>query len=115
MKTARAFVAALAVAAGAAALAHARLEQTVPADGSVIKSTPAELVLRFSEPAQLTALAIQKEGGALQKLASPAGTAQSRIVVPLPALVPGHYVVSWRALGADGHVVPGQVHFTITQ
>jgi methionine-rich copper-binding protein CopC len=106
---------ALGLAAGVTALAHAHLQQSLPSDGSVVRSAPAELVLRFSEPAQLTALAIEQEGGAKQKLAPPSGQPQARIVVPLPLLTPGRYVVSWRALSADGHVVPGQVHFTLTQ
>jgi methionine-rich copper-binding protein CopC len=98
-----------------AALAHAHLEQSMPADGSVLRNAPAELVLHFSEPAQLTALAIEKEGGASQKLAVPAGKSQAQIVVPLPALSPAHYVVSWRVMSSDGHVVHGQVHFTLAQ
>jgi methionine-rich copper-binding protein CopC len=70
--------------------------------------------LSVSEAAQLTALAIARAGGAKQKLTAPAA-AQARIRVPLPALAAGDYVVSWRALGADGHLVPGQIHFTITR
>jgi methionine-rich copper-binding protein CopC len=106
---------ALALGAGAAALAHTHLEQSTPADGSVLRSAPAEFVLHFSEPAQLTALAVEKEGGASQKLALPAGKLQAQIAVPLPALSPARYVISWRAMSADGHVVHGQVHFTLAQ
>ncbi|HKD54257.1 MAG TPA: copper resistance CopC family protein [Steroidobacteraceae bacterium] len=115
MRKGRAFFPALAVAASAVALGHAHLEQSVPADGSVVSRAPTQLVLRFSEPAQLTALAIEKEHGARQKLPAPAGKPQAQIVVPLPTLAPGSYVVSWRAVAADGHVVPGQVHFTLSQ
>jgi methionine-rich copper-binding protein CopC len=85
-----------------------------PADGSQVTAAPTELVLSFSEAAQLTALAIARAGGATQKLTAPAAS-QARIRVPLPALAAGDYVVSWRALGADGHLVPGQIRFTITR
>lgn len=115
MIKARAFFLVLGALAGAAALAHAHLEQSVPADGSVVNRAPTQLVLRFSEPAQLSALAIEKEHGAKQKLPPPTDKPQAQIVVPLPALAPGRYVVSWRAVAADGHVVPGQVHFTLSQ
>jgi len=115
MNRARAFLLALGLVVGEAALAHAHLEQSVPADGSVVSRAPTQLVLRFSEPAQLTALAIEKEHGAKQKLPPPADKPLAQIVVPLPALAPGRYVVSWRAVAADGHVVPGQVHFTLSQ
>lgn len=91
--------------------AHAHLEQAVPADNSVTGSAPTALVLHFSESTRLTALTIQKDGGPRQKLAPP-DKSQPKITVPLPALTPGHYTVSWRALSADGHVVPGQLRFT---
>jgi methionine-rich copper-binding protein CopC len=96
----------------AVALAHAHLTGSSPADGSHVADAPTTLVLSFSEAARLTALAIAREGGAKQKLTAPAG-AQARIRVTLPALAAGDYVVSWRALGADGHLVPGQIRFTI--
>lgn len=115
MTTARAFFLVLGVVTCAAAFGHAHLEKSVPADGSVVSRAPTQLVLQFSEPAQLTALAIEKEHGAKQKLPPPADKPQAEIVVPLPALAPGRYVVSWRAVAADGHVVPGQVHFTLNQ
>jgi methionine-rich copper-binding protein CopC len=95
------------------ALAHAHLERSTPTDGSVLSAAPAELVLSFSEAAQLTALAIEKQGGAKQKIAPLPQQPQTRIVVPLPALTPGSYLVTWRVVGADGHVVPGQIRFTL--
>ena len=94
--------------------AHAHLEEAVPADHSVTSTSPAALVLRFSEPARLTALWIAPDGATKRKLPTPEES-RARIVVTLPALDPGHYVVSWRALGGDGHVVPGQIHFTLTR
>jgi methionine-rich copper-binding protein CopC len=97
----------------AVAGAHAHLLEAVPADQAVLHSAPRELTLRFSEPAQLTALALEHDGGAPAALSLPAGQAQ-RIVVTLPALAPGHYRVSFRALSADGHIVPGQVRFTLS-
>ena len=96
-------------------LAHAHLEQAQPADGSVLSSAPADLVLRFSEKARLTALWIRHDGGARQKVTPLPGEAQTRITVALPALTPGSYVISWRLVSADGHVVPGQIRFTLSR
>jgi hypothetical protein len=31
-----------------------------------------------------------------------------------PKLSPGAYVVNWRAVGADGHVMSGKVRFTVS-
>ncbi|HXW75561.1 MAG TPA: copper resistance CopC family protein [Steroidobacteraceae bacterium] len=94
--------------------AHAHLQQSSPADGSVLNAAPAQLVLHFSEAARLTGLWIES-GGARQAVGSLPDTAQATIVVPLPPLTPGSYVVSFRALGADGHVVPGEIRFTFNR
>lgn len=94
--------------------AHAHLEEASPAQGSILHAAPQQLVLRFSEPARLTTLTLEREGAARQKIAPLPTESQARIVVPLPALAAGHYRLSWRALSADGHVVPGELHFTLT-
>jgi len=106
---------ALLLAASGAALSHAHLERASPADGSVMSGAPQNLRLEFSEAAQLTALWIARDGGPRRKLAPLPQQAQQQIVVPLPQLSPGSYVVSWRAVGADGHVVPGQIRFTLSR
>jgi methionine-rich copper-binding protein CopC len=104
----------LLVAGTSCAQAHARLQQSVPADGSTLTSAPAGLVLRFSESVRLASLWIAREEGSRQKLVSPVEP-QTKIAVALPPLVPGRYVVGWRAVGADGHVVPGQIRFTLAR
>ena len=96
------------------AQAHAHLQQSVPADGSSITSAPAGLMLSFSESVRLASLWIVRNEGSRQKLPPP-GQQQLKIAVVLPPLAPGRYVVGWRAIGADGHVVPGQIRFTLTR
>ena len=95
------------------ALAHAHLTHSSPADGEALPLAPHALELRFSEAAQLTALWIQKAGEPRQKLGPYPTQSQEHLRVGLPPLTPGKYVVSWRALSADGHVAEGQLHFTI--
>ncbi len=94
------------------ALAHAHLQKAVPANDAVVKASPASVVLTFSEAARLTACWLQKVDGPKQKIAGPAN-ASREISVPLPQLQPGSYVLSWRVVGDDGHVVPGQTRFTV--
>jgi methionine-rich copper-binding protein CopC len=93
--------------------AHAHLQKSSPADGSVITTSPSNLVLNLSEPARLTTLSIQKGSEPKQDLKPLPGTAAQQISVPLPPLTPGIYSVSWRAVGDDGHVMPGTLHFTV--
>jgi methionine-rich copper-binding protein CopC len=100
--------------AGAAAMAHAHLQKAVPADGGVVTASPANVVLSFSEPAHLTACWLQKGDGPKQKIGSLPTAPARQISVPLPQLAPGTYVVSWRAVGDDSHIVPGQIHFTVS-
>ena len=44
---------------------------------------------------------------------SPPSEPQLRLSVPLPPLPPGSYRLRWRALSRDGHVVPGEIRFSI--
>lgn len=113
MKLASALVPLVLTLASTAALAHAHLQKASPADGSVITTAPQSVVLEFSEPARLATLWITRDGGSRSKLAPLPQQPQQRIAVTLPELVPGTYVVSWRVVGADGHVVPGQIRFTL--
>jgi methionine-rich copper-binding protein CopC len=97
------------------AQAHAHLLEATPADGSEIHAAPTELVLHFSENARLIVLWIAKDRGSPQRVVPLPEEAQARIVVALPPLADGHYTVSWRALSADGHVVPGRIRFTLNR
>ena len=98
---------------GVTAGAHAHLQESSPADNSVITTSPANLVLNFSEAARLTALSIQKDNEPERKLQPPSAAAAQQISVPLPQLAPGSYSVSWHVLSEDGHVMSGTVHFTL--
>jgi methionine-rich copper-binding protein CopC len=96
------------------ASAHAHLQKSTPDEGSVITTSPSNLLLNFSEAARLTALSIQKGGESPQNLKpSPATAAQRQISVPLPPLTPGVYSVSWRVVSDDGHMMSGTLHFTL--
>lgn len=96
-----------------AALAHAHLKKAVPADGGVVETSPANVVLSFSEPARLTACWIQKGDEPKQKIEGLPTTPSADITVALPKLDPGTYVLSWKVVGDDTHIVPGQIRFTV--
>jgi methionine-rich copper-binding protein CopC len=108
------FAAALALFSGIVH-AHTHLEKAMPADNSVLASSPSELMLHFSEATRLTALSIQKEGESESTNISalPKDSSQA-LTIPLNPLAPGKYLVKWRALGADKHVMSGTLHFTVT-
>ena len=96
-----------------AALAHAHLQKAVPADGAVLKEAPSNVVLTFSEPAKLTACWLEKTGEPSIKIGGLPDSPAREISVPVPQLKPGAYVMSWRVVGGDGHVMGGQLKFSV--
>jgi methionine-rich copper-binding protein CopC len=96
------------------ASAHAHLQKSSPAEGSVLTTSPSSIVLNFSEAARLTALSIQRGDDAKQDLKPLPTTAAQQISVPLPPLKPGAYSLTWRVLSDDGHMMSGTLHFTLT-
>jgi len=105
----------IALAAGASqtAFAHAELSGSAPANCAMLESTPEDVTLNFSEPVRLTALSVQRGGAAKQSLGPLPAEALERFVVAAPALEDGHYMVSWRALSVDTHVMTGEFMFMV--
>ena len=93
--------------------AHTHLKDSQPADGSVVTIAPDNIVLRFSEAARVTALALHKVGEAERKLVPLPTAAAQQVTVPLSKLGPGKYVVTYRVVSGDGHIMSGELHFTI--
>jgi methionine-rich copper-binding protein CopC len=95
-------------------MAHVHLKQSVPAEGATVTAAPTQIVLTFSEAALVTALTIQQDGGAQQKLGPLPTEASKTLTVPSPGLKSGKYVVTWRAVSPDKHVMSGQLHFQVS-
>jgi copper transport protein len=98
----------------ALSLAHTHLVKAIPANGSTVSTAPPNFVLTFAEPVKLTTLALQKDAEPAQKLGPLPAVAAAEISIPAPQLKAGKYVLSWRALSDDGHVMPGKVSFTVS-
>jgi methionine-rich copper-binding protein CopC len=113
MKIARIACATVLMACSALVLAHTHLVKAVPADGSTVTVSPPNFVLTFAEPAKLTALSLQKDAEPAKKIGPLPTTPSAQISIPAPQLVAGKYVLSWRAVGDDGHVMPGKLMFTV--
>ena len=98
-----------------AALAHTKLKSSVPAADAALAQPIAEIVLEFVEPVQLTAVTLTSGTGAGQELAAlpRERAAQFAIGIRTP-LAPGDYVIAWRAVGADTHLVSGDIPFTVS-
>lgn len=103
------------LAAGAAqtVFAHAELSGSTPANCAMLEAAPENVTLNFSEPVRLTALSVQKDGAAKQSIGPLSAEALEQFVVAAPALEDGHYMVSWRALSQDTHVMSGEFMFAV--
>lgn len=97
----------------AAAHAHTQLSSSTPADGTVLDAAPTEIVLHFPEPVRLTSLSIESDASGKQDLGPLPSSASAKFAVASPSLPDGSYVVNWRALSADTHVMTGTLGFKV--
>jgi copper transport protein len=101
----------------APAFAHAVLEGSDPAAGAEITRAPAQITLTFDEPVEtslgslrvLDATGRQRSSGAV---VHPDGD-PARIAIRLGPLPRGRYVVVWRVVSVDSHIVGGGYAFGI--
>lgn len=107
------YMAALFILTGAAAHAHTELSGSMPADDAVLAAAPKDLMLHFSEEVRLTTLSVQASGGEKQEIGALPTSTSKDFVIPAPALGAGDYVVSWRAMSEDTHVMTGEFKFTV--
>lgn len=113
MKHISAVLLAVATFAAGSALAHTELAATVPANGAMIAKAPDNVKLTFSEAVRLTALTIQKDGERKLSLGPLPAETRDDFSVALPAIDDGHFIVSWRALSEDTHVMTGEFMFAV--
>ena len=113
MKINRMACALLLLGCSALALAHTHLVKAIPADGSTLTMSPVNFMLTFAEPVKMTALSLQKDAEPAKKIGPLPAAPAAEIVVPAPQLAVGKYILSWRAVGDDGHVMPGKLTFTM--
>ena len=99
--------------------AHSVLIESSPKDKEVLSRAPVEVVLRFSAKIEkpLTRLSLTAGNGRVIPLpAAPqkAGSdAPDRLVIPLPSLGPGEYVLRYTVLATDGHATSGILRFSV--
>jgi copper resistance protein C len=100
-----------------AALAHAFLDHALPAVGATVAQAPTEVIIWFTqqlEPA-FTGCAVTDAAG--QRVDTGQVTIDPKdpqeLHVPLKALAPGEYKVSWHALSVDTHRTVGDFSFTV--
>jgi copper transport protein len=100
------------------ASAHAQLEYTQPAESSVLKVSPSEVVLHFGEDVEIDFGSIRVFNSSGSRVDSGGahhpGTDGHAVAIDLPPHLPdGAYVVAWRVISADSHPVHGAFIFSV--
>lgn len=96
-----------------AAIAHTSLSETNITSGSTVSELPDTLELTFAKPVGLAKVEFIKLGSE--------GNVELKIprkmikihTVELPDFTAGEYVIKWRAVAQDGHVLNGEIAFTL--
>lgn len=99
------------------AAAHAVLVRSSPVDGTTLQHSPAAVELTFDERIRLvpgSARVISASGTRADAGRARVDAAASQVTIPLqPDLAKGGYIVTWRVVSADTHIVAGSITFGI--
>ncbi|HEY7471648.1 MAG TPA: copper resistance protein CopC [Gemmatimonadota bacterium] len=100
---------------GLAAVVHAHLVSSSPADGEALETPPAAVRLVFSEPieAGLSRIVLVSARDSIVARVHADSADVNALIGELPRLAAAGYRVDWRVVSADGHPVEGSFAFTV--
>ena len=95
--------------------AHLKLMRSAPAADAVLESSPDVMQLWFTEEPVLPLSGVTLTGprGPIKLEPLKAGVDRSVVAKVGATLEPGAYRLEWKAAGDDGHVISGQIPFSI--
>lgn len=95
--------------------AHTELAGSEPSAGAAVAAPVAEIVLTFAGDVRLTAVGLADASGAAKALGALSKDAAAEFVISVgETLAAGEYTITWRAVGADTHVVSGEIPFSVS-
>ena len=95
--------------------AHSNVSKSDPENGAQLSAAPKRLEVSFSKPTRVIKASITHDEKGQEKLVL--STKEPTTIIsftPTPKNV-GNYVVKWRALSEDGHVLKGSLEFSISE
>jgi copper transport protein len=99
------------------ASAHAQLERTDPADGTVLDTAPSAVTLTFSEGVSIAddgIRVVNGQGDRVDRGDAHRGADDTQVTVALDGdLARGTYIVSWRIVSEDSHPIQGAFQFSV--
>ncbi len=93
--------------------AHAAFIGALPADGAMLDSVPADVMLHFNEPVAPLVFQLVLPDGSVHPLPHVATQADGLKVELPPSTVRGTFLLSWRVVSADGHPVGGTLSYSV--
>lgn len=105
-------------AVASSSLEHFELRRSAPAADTVLAASPERIQLWFSQEPRAEGARIRLVDGAGEQIELGATAPVPDTATSLRASVPttltaGAYTIHWRAMAADGHVVTGEIPFTV--
>lgn len=98
----------------APALAHTTIVSSNIEHGEELTSAPDVFKFSFGDEVGLAGLELETlEGEAIDIDFERSSEIARGFSVPLPTLEPGDYIFKWRAVAKDGHVMRGELDFTV--
>lgn len=100
--------------------AHSVVIESSPKDKELLSHAPKEVVLRFNAKIEksLSRMSLARDGSEIP-LPAPTenygGEAPDRLVIPLPNLGPGDYLLRYKVLSKDGHATSGELRFSVVR
>lgn len=96
-----------------AAMAHASVVDTNPANGAKVQKLPSEATITFDEQPSMANMVLTEPDGRLRTMQP--DIEGSTVTAALPTDGPrGQYVVAYRVVSDDGHPVSGSIRFVVT-
>lgn len=97
------------------ALAHTTIVASNIEDGIELEAAPEIFEFSFGAEVGLAGLELETLAGEAVDIAFERPRQMGKdFSVPLPALEQGTYILKWRAVAKDGHVMRGEINFTVT-
>ena len=106
------FLACALIAMAPTASAHSPLKTSMPESGATLDASPEVITLTFGDEVLLTSVVKRVDGASTDLAYAPKAKARE-FTVTAPDLATGENTLHWKALSPDGHVVEGDLTFTI--
>ena len=93
--------------------AHSVVSKSDPENGAHLSAAPERIEVSFSKPTRIIKASISHDEKGQEKLVLSTKEPTTKISFTPTPKDAGKYVVKWRALSQDGHVLKGSLEFSI--